>query len=80
MKTDSLSQNTLAAPSIGMPNMRSLYLSDIICSVDNRNATNSAPKVDDSTVVCFLEYHEIGAVFKYRMIPVCDRRVNLSPA
>lgn len=64
LKTDSLSQNTLAAPSIGMPNILSLYLSDIICSVANLNATNSEPNVEDSTVACFLENHDIGAVFK----------------
>ena len=64
LNTDSLSQNTFAAPSIGIPNILSLYLRDIICSVDNLRATNSDPNVDDPTVACFLENQDIGAVFK----------------
>ena len=64
LKTDSLSQNTFAYPLMGIPNIRNLYRSDIICSDANLRATNSDPYVDDSTVVCFLENHVIGALFK----------------
>ena len=64
LKTESLSQNTLALPCIGMPSILSLYLNEIICSTANLNATNSLPNVDDLTVDCFLEYQDIGALFR----------------
>ena len=58
--TDSLSQNTSAGPSTGMPNIPvDLRLS--ISSVAIRSATNSDPKLEVSTVFCRLLYHIIGA-------------------
>jgi hypothetical protein len=45
-----LSQKTFAAPSMGMPNILSLYRSASIISTHIRIAMNSDPKVDDSTV------------------------------
>ena len=59
-----LSHKILHGPSMGIPNMRNLYRNDIFCSVAVRNATNSEPKVELSTVFCFLENHDIGALFK----------------
>ena len=44
------------------------------------SATNSDPNVDDSTVVCFLENQDIGALFTYNTMPVCDLLVIWSPA
>jgi len=43
-------------------------------------ATNSDPKVDDSTVLCALESQVMGAQFRCIIIPVCDQRVTLLPA
>ena len=64
LNTASLSQKVLVYPSIGTPNMRNLYRSEMFCSVAVRNATNSEPKVELSTVFCFLENQDIGALFK----------------
>eukprot|EP00978_Attheya_sp_CCMP212_P048794 scaffold575599_cov83-Attheya_sp.AAC.1 len=50
--TASLSQNTLAGPSIGMPNILSLKGSAMICSAAVFMATNSELNVDDSTACC----------------------------
>jgi len=50
MTTELLSQNTLAGPSSGIPNIRNLYLMDSIRSTRILIATNSEPKVEDSTV------------------------------
>jgi hypothetical protein len=47
---------TLAGPSIGTPNILNLYLKPMINSTAVLNATNSLPKVDDSTVFCRLLY------------------------
>ena len=58
--TDLLSQNTSAGPSIGTPNIRSLYLNPSIISVAIRNSMNSEPMLDDSTVFWRLLYHMIG--------------------
>jgi hypothetical protein len=43
-------------------------------------ATNSEPKVDDSTALCTFEYHIIGEQLKLINIPVCDCLVTLLPA
>jgi hypothetical protein len=59
-----LSQNTLAAPSIGIPIILSLYRIDSNISTRMRMATNSDPKVDYSLVLCALEYHCIGEQFR----------------
>eukprot|EP00978_Attheya_sp_CCMP212_P018299 scaffold49916_cov20-Attheya_sp.AAC.1 len=75
-RTASLSQKTLAGPSIGMPNILSLLRSAMICSAAVFMATKSEPNVDDSTVICFFENQEIGARFKNIEIPVCDLRVT----
>jgi hypothetical protein len=61
MTTDLLSQKTLAGPSIGMPNIHSLYRKDSNISTSMCMAINSDPKVDDSTVFCALEYQIMGA-------------------
>jgi hypothetical protein len=55
--TDLLSQNTLAAPSIGIPIILSLYRIDSNISTRMHMATNSDPKVDDLMVLSALEYH-----------------------
>jgi len=57
--------------------MRSLYLIPLINSTATHRATNSEPKVDVSTVFCAFEYQRIGALFMYRRMPVCDRRLIL---
>ncbi len=62
LTTDSLSQKMLVAPSIGMPNICSLYWIASIWSIAILRAMNSEPKVDDSTVFCRLENHTIGAL------------------
>ncbi len=59
--TDILSQNTLAGPSIGMPNIHSLYLNDSSISASILISMNSEPNVEDSTVFCALENQTIGA-------------------
>jgi hypothetical protein len=63
-----------SGPSIGMPIILSLQWSDSINSTDILISTDSDPKVDDSTIFCALEYHQLT------MIPVCDHRVTLLPA
>jgi hypothetical protein len=67
-----LSTRTAAGPSMGIPIMRSLYRKPLIISVATRNATNSDPNVDVSTVFCDFEYQIIGALLRYKRIPVCD--------
>ena len=62
-----------------MPNTLNLNRNEVINSVAIRNATNSDPKVEDSTVFCLLEYHSKRAEFPKRIIPVWDRLVILSP-
>jgi hypothetical protein len=52
----------------------------MICSVANCSATNSNPKVEDSTVFCFFENQDMGALLMYISMPVCNRHVSLSPA
>ena len=78
--TASLSQKTRAAPLSGTPIILSLYLSAMICSVAIFRAINSLEYVLDSTVFCYLEYHDIGAMFRKIMMPACDRRVTAFPA
>ena len=68
--TDWLSQNTSAGPSIGTPNIRILCLNPYIISVAIRNAMNSEPKIDDSTVLWRLMYHMIGELLTNITIPV----------
>ena len=68
--TDLLSQKTFAAPSIGTPNIRSLYLRDSSISTQIQSAMNSEPKVDASTVLWAFEYQMIGEQFKYIRMPV----------
>ena len=60
----------LVGPSNGILNILNLYLNKVINSVAIRNATNSDPKVEDSTVFCLLEYHNKGAEFLKRIMPV----------
>jgi hypothetical protein len=52
---DLLSLKIFAGPSIGMPNIRSLYLRASTISTQILMAINSAPNVDVSTVLCALE-------------------------
>jgi hypothetical protein len=78
--TDLLSQNTLEGPSIGVPNILSLYLKASIISTAILSATNSELKVDDSTVFCDFEYQVMGDLFTYINIPVWERHVILFDA
>ena len=78
--TASLSQNMFASPSIGTPKDRSLYRRDIINSVAFLKATISDPKVEVSTVFCFLELQFINVMLQNINIPVWDLLVSLSPA
>ncbi len=78
--TDLLSQKVLVGPSIGVPNIRNLYLRLSITSTPIRNATNSELKEEDLMVFCLLEYHMIGAQFRNMIIPVCDLCVTRCPA
>ena len=64
-------------PSNGIPNIRILHQNELIISVAIWSATNSAPKVEDSTVFCHFEYHTSGAEFPNKIIPVYKRRVIL---
>ena len=73
--TDLLSQKMSAAPSMGTPNIRNLYCSDSIISVAIRNAINSDPKLEDSTVFCLLLNQTTGVLLRYISMPVCDLRV-----
>ena len=68
--TDSLSQKTFAAPSIGTPIILNLYLNETFKFVAIHNASNSAPKVEFSTIFYLLEYQIIGAESQYKIIPV----------
>lgn len=68
--TASLSQNILAFPSKGTPGILSFYLHASIISTSVSIAQNSAPKVLDSSVSCFLLYHYIGALLIYTNIPI----------
>ena len=70
LTTDSLSQNTLAGPAMGTPNILSLYRRDSVSSVAIQSAMNSEPNVDVSTVFCHLEYHTMGVILQNRIIPV----------
>jgi len=60
MTTELLSQNTLAGPVIGTPNIRSLYLRASIISTQICMAINSDPNVEVSTVFWALLYQIIG--------------------
>jgi hypothetical protein len=62
--TDLLSQNTFAGPSMGIRNIRNLYCSASSFPTHMRNATNSDPNVEDSTVLWAFEYQMIGAQFR----------------
>jgi hypothetical protein len=73
-----LSQKMFAYPSIGIPNILILYLRDMSCSVANCSAINSDPKVEGSTVFCFFENQDTGALLMYISMSVCDCRVSLS--
>jgi hypothetical protein len=53
-----------AGPSIGIPNICSLYLMASIISTAMQKGINSEPNVDVSTVAWALDYHCIGAEFK----------------
>ena len=70
----------LASHCIGIPNILSLNLNEMICSVQILNATNSEPKVELSIVVCCFEYQDIGAELQNIKIPVCDLLIDGSPA
>jgi hypothetical protein len=78
--TPSLSQKAAVDSSKGMPIILSLYRRPSIMSTAIRNATNSEPNVDDSTVFCLLECHKIGALFTKMITRVWDCRVNRHPA
>lgn len=59
--TDRLSQNTSVAPSIGTPNIQSLYPRRFRQLHRAAFITmNSEPNVDILTVFCLFEYHKIG--------------------
>jgi hypothetical protein len=75
--TELLSQNTFAAPSIGIPNILNLYRIDSIMSTQILIVMNSDPNMDDSTVFCALLYHCTGAELRYINMPVCDLLVRL---
>ncbi len=78
--TPPLSQYMLAGPSMGMPNIRSLYRRLSTSSTAIRAAINSDPKVEVSTVFCRLENQTIGARLQKIKIPVWDLRVTRLPA
>jgi hypothetical protein len=71
-----LSQKPLVGPSIGIPNMRSLYRSASFISVAILRATNSEPKVERSIVFCRHEYQLIGVPLRKKIIPVVERLVT----
>ena len=73
-------QNTLQGQSIGTLIILSLYHSPSIISIAILIAINSDPNVDDSTVFCLFEYHNIGALFTKISTPVCNLLVTQHPA
>ena len=60
--------------------MHSLYLSPCRYSQHCFIAINSAPKDDDSMLVCFLLHQWTNEQFKYTNIPVLDLLVTVSEA
>jgi hypothetical protein len=78
--TPRLSQKTLAGPSIGIPNICSLYRRATMSSLQIRKATNSLPNVAASTVFCRLENQMISAFCTNRKIPLCERHLITLPA
>ena len=80
LNTASLSQNTFVGPSIGIPNMRSLEHTTLMCSTAVLMVINLLPNVLVSTVFCHLLYQTIGAQFKNMRIPVCDLHVTVFDA
>lgn len=79
--TTLLSQKTLQGPCIPTPIISNfLYFKPSIITIAIRVATNSEPKVDDSTVFCRLENHFIGAQLTKIKTPVWERRVPRHPA
>ena len=75
--TDSLSQNMLVGPSIGMPKTRNLYRRSSTNSVAVLRAMNSLENVLVSKVFCFLLYHSMGVLLKNSRTPVWDLLVAL---
>ena len=61
LNTALLSQKTFIEPSMGMPNILSLYCNASICSTAVFMAMNSLPKVLVSTVFWCLLYHTTAA-------------------
>ena len=68
--TDLLSQNILAGPLIGMPNILNLYLKPSTNSIAIFKAIISDEKVEVSTVFCRLENQIMGEQLQYITIPV----------
>ena len=75
---DLLSQNILDGSGTGIPNILNLYQSEIIISTAIWKATNSAPNVEDSTVVWRFKYQIMGTELQYKMIPVCEWSNNFN--
>ena len=73
-----LSPSKRAGPSTGTPSMRRMKCISMIMSVAILAATNSAPYVDVSTVLCFFEYHRTGVFLINKRIAVTDLHVTTS--
>jgi len=80
LTTDILSQKPFVGPIIGIPIILSLYRKASFISISICSAKNSKPKVDASTVACFLIYHTMGVRLMKNSNPVCDLRFILLPA
>ena len=80
LTTDILSQKPFVGPIIGIPIILSLYRKASFISIPICSAKNSKPKVDASTVACFLIYHMMGVRLIDSSNLVCDLQFILLPA
>ena len=80
LNTLALSYSILVESTTGIPNMRSLKHSSVMCSTQDLAAINSLEKVLASIVLCLLLYQMMGALFNKTIKPVWPRRVTLLSA
>ena len=75
-----MSQNTLVVPSIGTPNILSLYLNYFIKYIAFLRAMNLEPRFKNLTPFCLLLFQINFALFQNKRIPVCEPIGTLSAA
>jgi len=79
LTTESLSHCTFVHGSIGAPITHHPCATTPQSSPPPSDATNSEPKVLDSTAFCHFEHHTIGTQFTKTITPACDRCVARRP-